>query len=74
MRGNGIFHKITDDGPSIHPQQNNLPTKMNYQSMQANNVIPNSLKMANEKNEGLRSQLRRSYDANSGSLPHAHGI
>ena len=27
-----------------------------------------------EKNDQLRTHLRRSYDANSGSLPHAHGI
>ena len=27
-----------------------------------------------EKNDGLRTQLRRSFDANAGSLPHQHGI
>lgn len=87
MRGNGLF-RASEDGPSAahsilnHAQANNahLPTKTNYQSLQANKTSNNGLTAKagsnhlNEKNEGLRTQLRRSYDASSGSLPHAHGI
>ena len=90
MRGNGIFHKIggtNEEVPGaahsiLHPQQANLPTKTNYQSLQVNKTNNPTLpgghprpQPGEKNNEGLRSQLRRSYDANSGNLPYAaHSI
>ena len=49
---------------------NTVPTKTpNMQSTKGMNQANKY-----EKNDNLRTQLRRSYDANAGSLPHQHGI
>ena len=74
-----------EEGPSaVHSilhttQQANLPTKNNYPGLQGNKTtsgsLPGQSKISNDKNENLRSQLRRSYDANAGgNLPHANGM
>lgn len=49
---------------------NTVPTKT--PNMQSIKYVNQSNKY--EKNDGLRTQLRRSFDANAGSLPHQHGI
>ena len=81
MRGNGIFHKMAVSNDDNHhsilpPQPTNLPTKTNYQSLQVNKTMAVSgpSNKQHDKNDGLRGQLRRSYDANSGNLHHAHGV
>ena len=57
---------------------NHVPTKTsNFNTIQTSKGNgANTAKLSHDKtNEsGLRSHLRRSYDANSGNLPHPHGI
>lgn len=79
--GNQMFHPkigVSVDDSSNQMQQPSLPTKSNYMSYQPPSKLSaqatNVLKGASDKNENLRGQLRRSYDANSGNLPHPHGI
>ena len=85
MRGNTGLRGIagTEEVPSAPnsilaptPQPTNLPTKNNFNTIQTGKNGANTAKLSHDKtNEsGLRSQLRRSYDANSGNLPHPHGI
>ena len=58
MRGNGIFHKMggtTEEGHSIlPPQQNNLPTKSNFSTLQKTSNSNHLAKSQVEKNENLR--------------------
>ena len=74
--GGRAYHKMNqmeDSGnmTGIAGQMHNqVPTK----TPNIQNSKPSIHGSKYEKNDQLRTQLRRSYDANSGNLPHAHGI
>ena len=63
LRGSGIYSKMntiggTDDHHGPQGAQGNTTTKV----------------LNGDKPDGIRTQLRRSYDANAVNLPHPHGI
>ena len=72
MEESGNMASITGQNHIQNTSVNTLPTKTtNYQTSKQGSTNPSG---KFEKNDTLRSQLRKSYDANAGSLPHPHGI